>query len=274
MNKNDIKDISLVFVSLVLSAGMIAITPHDRSKLPGYNKDTTTSMGDDDLDSANTLANNNYQQNVEVFQPTLSGTVFESSDVITTSNINPYDLFINNINTNFSYNANTKTLNKLVKSLDPKSEAYTSASKIILDKILSDAAYNVKNNKNFIYAKDQNSDIAIALNTSINHEGITIYNAYNSIAYYNFIHNSSLNRYILNLFNENVRLEYKPSMGVLTIFGNRLSEEFTIPYDKQPLVEQQLFLDYKNQATLNDIISHMALILSYDVDEAQKLVLK
>ena len=269
MNKNDIRDVSLVFVSLVLSAGMIAITPHDRSKLPGYNKDTTTSMGDDDLDSANTIGdNNNYQQNVEVFQPTLS------SDIITTGDINPYDLFINNINTNFSYNANTKTLNKLVKSLDPKSEAYTSASKIILDKILSDATYNVKNDKNFIYAKSQNSDIAIALNTSINHEGITIYNAYNSIAYYNFIHNSSLNRYILNLFNENVRLEYKPNMGVLTIFGNRLSEEFTIPYDKQSLVEQQLFLDYKNQATLNDIISHMALILSYDVDEAQKLVLK
>ena len=273
MNKNDIRDVSLVFVSLVLSAGMIAITPHDRSKLPGYNKDTTTSMGDDDLDSANTLANNNYQQNVEVFQPTLSGTVFESSDIITTS-INPYDLFITNINTNFSYNANTKTLNKLVKSLDSKSEAYTSASKIILDKILSDASFNVSNNKSFIYAKSQNSDTAIALNTSINHEGITIYNSYNSIAYYNFYKCSSLNKYILNLFTENVRFEYKPNMDVLTLYGNRLCENFTINPDKQALVEQQLFLDYINKSSMNDIVSHIATILSYDIDEGQKLVLK
>ena len=80
MKNNDIKETALVFVSLVLGAGMIAITPHDRSKLPNYNKDITPSMGDDALGSMDTSFDDNYVQNVETFKPTLSGTVLENMD--------------------------------------------------------------------------------------------------------------------------------------------------------------------------------------------------
>ncbi len=268
MKKNDR---ILTFISLVLGAGMIATVPH---KLPNYNKDITPSMGDDDLDSTDNSFENNYIQNVEVITSNFSGTVLESIDTIINDSINPYDLFINNININSSYNADSNAFYKLIKILNPSSVEYTKASKIIVDKILSDGKYEVKTDKKFIYAKSQNSDIAIALNTSVNHEGITIYNSYNSIAYYSFLKNSSFNKYILNLYNENVRFEYKPNMGILTLYGNRLCEEFIIPSDKQGLVEQQLFLDYINKSNMNDIISHIAIILSYDIDEEQKLVLK
>lgn len=261
----------LTFISLVLGTSIMATVPH---KLPHYNKDNTTSMEDDDVDSTDNSLENDYIQNMEVIMPNYSGTVLESIDTITSDNINPYDLFINNINTNFSYNTDSNALYKLLKILNPSSEEYTRVSKIILANILSDGTYEVKTDKNFIYLKAQNSDIAIALHTSINHEGITIDNSYNSISYYSFLKNNSFDKYILNLYNENVRFEYKLNTGVLTLYGNRLSEEFIIPFNKQGLVEQQLFLDYINKSNMNDIINHIAIILSYDVDEGQKLVLK